>query len=64
MPALDLYTAFSGQWRAGPGGVYALDYGVIQHELERRRLPDAEHDDLWWALRIMESAALDILQSK
>lgn len=59
--ALDLFQDFSTQWRAGMGGAYGLDYGVIQHELQRRGVDDDEYRDLMACIRTIETTALDEL---
>lgn len=56
-----LYTRLSSQWRAGPGGLIGLDYGPLFHELDRVHLSAAEYDDTLSAVRVIERAALSIL---
>ncbi len=54
-----MYRQFSTQWRIGFNGPTGLDYGVIQHELDRRNLPPDDYDDLMACIRVIEQAALD-----
>lgn len=57
-PALRLFLDFRTQWRTGFNGPVGLDYGVIQHELDRRKLSPDEYDDLMDCMRVIEQAAL------
>jgi hypothetical protein len=57
--AIDLYWQFRTQWRTGFNGPIGLDYGGIQHELARRKLPPDDYDDLMACIRVIEQAALD-----
>ncbi|RMX06711.1 hypothetical protein D8I35_09425 [Corticibacter populi] len=56
-----LFDALSTQWRAGPGGVIGLDYGVLAEELRLREIPADQHAQLRSDIRVMEAAALDSL---
>ena len=58
-PAVELFLRVHNQWRTGPGGAFALDYGVVFHELDRRDLAPDAYDDLLDDLRVIEGAALD-----
>lgn len=57
--AWTLFDALQTQWRAGPGGVLGLDYGVLADELRAREIPHEEHDRLRAEVRVMEAAALN-----
>lgn len=56
--ALVVYQQNSNQWRMGPAGPYAFDMVVFRHELDRRGLTRERYDEMLWALRTIESAAL------
>jgi len=60
-PAWCLYMQVAGQWRAGFGGAYALDYGVVILLLNRQNLPPDEWQQMFDDLRVIESAALDAM---
>lgn len=60
--ALTLYVYFQTQWRVGPNGPIGLDYTVILHELDRRKLDTQDYDDLMDCIRQIESAALTVFQ--
>lgn len=55
---LHLYRNNSTQWRVSMAGPYALDMSVFHHELDRKKVPEDEYDDMLWKLAIIESAAL------
>lgn len=57
-PAWRLFESLQTQWRAGPGGVLGLDYGVLADELRAREIPPDEHEWLRADVRVMEAAAL------
>lgn len=57
-PAAQLFCELSGQWRCGPGGPIALDYGVLFARLDRMRLTDDEHERIYADVRVMEAEAL------
>ena len=42
------------QWRMGPSGPFALDYGVVTQLLALRKLPESVFDDV----QVMEAEAL------
>jgi hypothetical protein len=54
-----LFEKVSDQWRMGPAGPFALDYGPLFRLLDREcRTPEA-WDDMFHDIRILESAALE-----
>lgn len=58
-PALKFYLdVMHTQWRHGFSGPTGLDYNVLLHELDRRKLPPDEYDDLFGSLRVVEAEAL------
>jgi hypothetical protein len=54
-----LWTEIHSQWRAGPMGPYALDYGVLFTRMDRLHLEDDAWQQLFGDMRVMERAALD-----
>lgn len=58
-PAWQLFQQLAGQWRAGVGGVYALDYTALFMRMERMRLADDAWDALFQDVRVLEGAALE-----
>lgn len=63
-PAFVLFCDLQSQWRIGMGGPTGLDYNVLLTLLARMRLSDAEHDNLFDDVRVMERAALDAISSR
>ena len=53
----DLFT----QWRVGAGGATGLDYAAAYPLMDRRAASPEEWEDLFYALRVMESAALEAM---
>ena len=59
-PAMQFYVQIMAtQWRHGYCGPTGLDYNVLLHELDRRKLPEDEYDDLFGSLRVIEQTALE-----
>lgn len=63
-PAIQLFAGLSTQWRAGAAGPIGLDYNVVFHELDRKSLAPDVYDDMLASIRVIESAALEILHEK
>jgi len=57
-PAIQLFRQNATQWLHGFNGPTGLNYMVLFHELDRRKLPPDEYDDLMGSIRIIEEAAL------
>jgi hypothetical protein len=51
----------SGQWRAGFGGHYALDYTALFMRMERMRLDDETWQALFDDVRVLEAGALQAM---
>lgn len=51
----------STQWRVGMGGPTGLCYGVLLALMDRLRLSDEEHDELFEDIRAMEREALRVM---
>lgn len=63
-PVLMLFKKYSTQWRAGMGGAFALDMNIFQHELTRKKVPDATFDTMIEQLSVIEGEALKWLHRK
>ena len=59
-----MFTSLSTQWRTGMSGPTGLDYNVVFTRLERMRLSDADYEQIFEDLRVIESEALTILNKK
>lgn len=53
----------SGQWRAGFGGGFALDYTPLFMRMERMRLADDAWEELFADVRVLEAAALEQMKA-
>lgn len=62
--AINLFTTISTQWRTGMSGPTGLDYNVVFTRLERMRLNDADYEQIFEDLRVIEAEALTILNKK
>ena len=58
-PVFGLFVDLQTQWRAGFGGLYGLDYGVVHRELDLRELQAPQRRQWMDDIRTLESAALD-----
>lgn len=63
-PVWRLWDQVRNQWRAGAGGAYALDYNTLFYLLDRMRLPEDEHEDLFDSIRVIESEVIAIWQEQ
>lgn len=59
--AILLFNDLSTQWRGGAGGATGLDYAAAYPLMDRRAASPEEWEDLFYALRVMESAALEAM---
>lgn len=57
--AVNLFIEMGTQWRVGPTGPYALDYGVVFQEVYRLDLSPGKTRELKDDIRILEDAALE-----
>lgn len=62
--AFELFYFMRTQWRIGMAGATGLDYNVLYHKLQRLKLSSEEADDVEWAIQIMESEALDLMNQR
>ena len=60
-PPIQLFTRNCTQWRVGMAGPVGLDYTVIYHELDRTGVKGDDFEDMMWAIRVIEAAALEQL---
>ena len=58
LPVWRVWERVSSQWRVGAGGATALDYNPLFHVLDRMGLDDAEYDELFDCIRVIESEVL------
>lgn len=52
------------QWRAGAGGYYGLDLGVLPEFWERLKVPLDERDEIFFDLQVMEGGALAVMHER
>lgn len=62
--AINLFSTISTQWRTGMSGATGLDYNVLFMRMDRMRLSDAQHQQLFDDIRVIESEALTIMNKK
>lgn len=65
--AVGLFCALATQWRlAGGMGIsyQGLDYVAILATLQLQRVPPRDWPDLFWRIRVMEAAAVPILNER
>ena len=60
-PIVNLFSRLSTQWRVGFSGPTGLDYGAAWLLIDRMRLPDAEADEMFDGVQVMERAAMDAM---
>jgi Phage related hypothetical protein (DUF1799). len=61
---LHLFMRNATQWRMSMAGPYALDMTIFHHELDRKKVPDEDYDEMLWKLGIIEPAALKKLNKR
>lgn len=61
---LHLFWMHSRQFRVGMGGPVGLDMTVFFHEMDRKKIPEDDYDEMVYHLSVIESAALKILHRK
>lgn len=59
--AISLFSSVSTQWRVGAMGPTGLDYNVLFICMGRMRLSDAEYDQLFEDMRVVEAEALALM---
>ena len=64
MPAINLFSSISTQWRTSMGGVTGLDYNVLFARMDRMNLSDQDYEWMFDDIRVIESEALSFLNRK
>lgn len=64
MPAINLFTSISTQWRVGMNGPTGLDYNVIFARMDRMKLSEQQYEWLFDDLQVIESEALAEMNKK
>lgn len=64
MPAINLFSSISTQWRTSMGGVTGLDYNVLFNRMDRMKLSEQEYEWMFDDIRVIESEALSAINSK
>jgi hypothetical protein len=62
--SVSLFSSVSTQWRMGSAGPIGLDYNVLFALMHRMNLSEQEFDSLFHDIRVVESTALTILNTK
>ena len=60
--AVDVFIAMSTQWRVGMSGATGLDYGVLPVVMRHAGIKRSAQAAVFADLRILESAALEIMR--
>lgn len=62
--AFGLFSYMSNQWCYSMNGITGLNYYVLFHKMDRMKLAADDYDYLEGDIRVMESAALKIINAK
>jgi hypothetical protein len=57
-----VFVAASTQWRVGVAGPTGLDYGALAEVMRMMAVPRRDWFDVFDGIRIMESAALEVMR--
>ncbi|WP_238880426.1 DUF1799 domain-containing protein [Achromobacter xylosoxidans] len=60
----DVFEAMGSQWRIGFAGPTGLDYGALTGVMRILRVPPDDEIDVFDAVRVMEGAALTMMNRK
>ena len=63
-PAFALFCKVQSQWRVGAAGATGLDYTPLLALMDRMKLSDEDHDDLFDDVQTLERSALDAMSQK
>lgn len=63
-PSVALFMDMNTQWRIGFGGPTGLDYTALSTVMKFRGIKDDEACDVFSDIQVMESAALELFQSR
>lgn len=61
---VDVFSAMSTQWRTGYSGATGLDYSVLPVIFKIHRIAQRHWAQIFDGLKIMESAALEVMHAK
>lgn len=64
MPAINLFSSISTQWRTSMGGMIGIDYNVLFSRMDRMNLSDQDYEWLFDDIRVIESEALSAINRK
>jgi hypothetical protein len=64
MPAINLFSSISTQWRTGMSGPTGLDYNVLFSRMDRMHLSAQDCEWMFDDIRVIESEALSFLNRK
>lgn len=64
MPAINLFSSISTQWRTSMGGMIGIDYNVLFPRMDRMNLSDQDYEWLFDDIRVIESEALSAINRK
>lgn len=59
-----LWCKVGGQWLVGPGCAYALNYMPLFYLMDRMKLSEDDHEELFAEIQIMEAAALKAMATE
>ena len=59
--AFQCFIDLSGQWRASPGGVFALDYGIVYRWMDAEAVKMSEQNSLLREVGFIERGALEAI---
>lgn len=62
--SISLFSSVSTQWRMGMGGPVGLDYTALFARMDRLKFDDQTHERLFQDIRVIESEALNIINTK
>lgn len=62
--SFECFAAMRTQWRTGVSGATGLDYVALEPVMRLQGIPKAERNSTFEDVRVMEMAALDVMQAK
>lgn len=62
--AFDLFCKLSTQWLTNTGGATGLNYLVLFALMDRLKLTDEDHDDMFSDIQVLERAALKAMSAR
>lgn len=62
--SIALFSSLSTQWRMGYSGPTGLDYNVLFARMDRLNLDGEKYEQMFQDIRVIESEALQLLNSK